>query len=602
MIKCFYGGYVSKTSRQFKANKHDLTTPVAARVDARKLAELCEFMDRLAVDNRHVAMLEYERLQDYFAVFHDRLLADIKSASLSKQDKDNMKQTDFLRDVFNRMADRTGSTVLSEFVIAPQSFVDGPKGGRTSNIFTKKTHYKNHSITLGFVQIKDPHGESANSLPLVGLDDKITTVIAEFNADKLLQSLQYIFTAANHDMQHHLSNELLNSEISLTFSDRIKAKGYVEKPFMKLWGSNQFPAFGDDRHIASYESYLILNHARIWQGLKGSDQEKQLENACNTFFDELERMTADMQESAMDDERISPVIDYMGMILNYALVRFLPLDHPIFDSNFDRLKQIDPNAMKDFVKKADDLFTQIEFEDYILNTIENFSDAGVDLRFEHMRASKDYNVLKKLELAAISPEFALLNSPANPGSDLDKVKKKISQTSLEMIHAAALDVNMAKRAGNPIHSTTLYDEKIIQHFDEDGALHHDTKAAYQSFDSDGDLTSERWFKHGARHRDGGPAEIYNTKDRSYKSECYYQNDVLHRTDGPAHIEHFEKHSAYKYIHQGVMIGLIETSPDGRVTHIDWKNPDHEFSAQYKKHAENKFKLRANEFRAMRPKV
>lgn len=570
---------MTQLSESFDKVRLKIQPPVVAGLTPKKLENVSRFLDRLRCDNKLTAKLELARLDNYFDVFHARLMQDAKELGIKTSEQRFLTATDFSHEVFRRIADRTGSTLLSEFAIMPQAIFKSASKAENTTAFSKTTYHRDQEISFGFIQVKDfiydpetkKELETANSMSAIGLNADIVKVISKYATTKMFRALQAVATAANHDMQHHISSELLNPDISSNSNDRKESGGYNDKSKVIEWHDEHLQMiFGSDENIKSYESFLILNHSRMWADMAGSDQERDVEKQCKIFFQELKRLSKDMAKDH-DQKTISQTVDYLGTLMGYALVRFLTLDHPIMDMSLRCLEMIDPLANDNFLEKTEDLFTRIEHEPRISEMTENYTVAGSDFLFTTMRAEKNYVNLKRLEIAAISPEIALLNSPAQEGSELAKVKARVPKINFEMMQAAALDVNMGPAVGEPILRTKRRGEKVIEYYNAQGKLHREDGPASTHYNVDGELSLERWYKNGVMHRDGGKPALTRYKVDGFGRHCEdcYVSNKLHNDSGPACITEYDGYKNYKYYNDDTHICEMDVEDNGRIKYMKW---------------------------------
>ncbi|GEM_PF-3781912 len=527
--------------------------PVSTSLSKSRLRDVLIYMKGLRQDNRVLAEAETVRLQAYFASFHEMLLQDARKFGLKDQELEQIEKAGLSKVIFNRMAERTGNTILSEFTILPESHVKTALQEKGFPVFAKTTKYNGLNMTFGFAQIyeyEDPNNiwsqkKSSNSISLLGIDDDIAMVIAKYQPSSLLRALQNVATAANHDMQHHITSETINETISQKSNVHNQAAKYPDKSLASEWQSGGFTHSGDEK-IGSYESFMILNHARVWRELAGSEHEDRLKQSCIKFCDQLDRISEKMQADKRMDT--AEVIDYMGMLLGNCLHRFLPLDHPIIDMVLSRVKEATPNAEKYIAVEFRALQKEkwdgkIPNATYLRDTIKNYAAAGYDLRQTALLKQPDYLKIKKWQLAAISPEIAYLNSPARLGTELANIQAQTSKLNFQMMQALSVDAATVQ-PGQPVYLKASYgaDAKTC-YFNEWGELHREGGPALVAYDKKGNVVEEHWKRNGEYFRSDGPAEIDYYESGQIRFVNYYnEKGEEHRDDGPSNITYHENGS------------------------------------------------------------
>lgn len=390
-------------------------------------------MELLRQNNTIVAGLEAERLKPYFNALATQLAKDIEAAPLAKLDRARLAllaKPDNLTTLFNTVACRTGNTILSEIVIAPDSLFGRKDVMEGNTKFFGHYAYEGHGFTLGFLQIFTHDKKTSTSIPLFAFDEKMMATIEPFESERLLQAFQTVMTASNHDMLHHYTNETLNPAIAKT--SRALPMPQTETS-IRQWGRQFFNA-ASDTALDSYEGWLILNHARISRLMReDSAENEKLRGACDQFFDELNRIgQAMVVASPPGQAHVS--VDYFGTLLCFALMRFMPLDHPLLNHAIERLQQADPDAGAVINRKqAIMLGLMHKKKPDIRCALHNYQEEGLTLA----SPDPDYGALKRLQLVLIAPEIARLLSPAPPETDLARIKARVGIINRDMISAVA---------------------------------------------------------------------------------------------------------------------------------------------------------------------
>lgn len=567
---------MSALNETFNSQAKKLSAPVVADLsDNTKLKPVMDYMASFRQANTIAARMEFDRLEEYFSVFHDRLLKDMAEVGIEPR-KTPYADPDFIRKTFQGTADKNGSTILSEFMVVPSSFFynEGKSGG--NSIYEKSARYADKKISFGFIQVfetekkhHEPFGDydekiSATTVPAIGIDDKIMKVLSSYNSGPCLEALKAVASTANHDMQHHLTSDYLNNQISQKKRRPVKSESFLDERHVQKWTDDHMSF--DDEAIDSYESFLILNHARVWQEMKGSEHEARLKTECSNFLHQLQQIAGAMSKDGVDNQTIHDVVDYMGMVLNFSLFRFLPLDHPILDMAIEGIKNIDPLAEEKIATAYEDSrehFRDEEKNDCHLNaTIKNYAEHGVSLEHLVNQNDIDYTKAKKQQLIMLAPEIAYLNSPAQAGSDLEKIKNRMSRLNFEMMQAVALDVGIFT-PGEAIVKTNSGGYTITTFINEQGQIHADNGPAYKSVDKDGVCVNYRYMHNGEKHCEDGFAE-------------YSFNQ-------------YRKVETYSYFHHDALVARISTDDNGEIEHVRWSGDcGQDIIDKYKPLIEQKF--------------
>src|SRR5580704_15115877 len=151
--------------------------------------------------------------------------------------------------------------------------------------------------------------------------------------------MQTAATSSNHDMQHHFTSTILNPSIAKTATDdKLPTPEFTSRD----WSSKYFNGARRDSDPKSYESWLMLNHARVRRLLEEGPEGDALKQSIDTFFKELKRIGQEMA-AAVSPEKAHEAVDYFGTMMIFSLVRSIPLDHPIMEDIINRLHDADPD-------------------------------------------------------------------------------------------------------------------------------------------------------------------------------------------------------------------------------------------------------------------
>ncbi|MDD9900978.1 MAG: hypothetical protein OXT65_08375 [Alphaproteobacteria bacterium] len=566
--------------------------PVVTSLDRGQYQSYLNFMAELRRDNVTIAMRESDRLKPYLGALSATLREDIAAAHghLDTQTTERLERLadpDTLHTLFRKVAETTKNTILTEFVVVPQSLLqesDYKNIGDT--YFGGDVKYDGRNFTLAFIQVfekdDDNKKKSSTSVPVFALDSDMLDVIAPHGSEKLLRALQTVTTAGNHDMLHHYTNTTLNTDIA----NSVRTSKFPLETSIEKWSDN----FGyGDTQAHSYESWLMLNHARVRQKLEDGPEGEELRAACDTFFDELTRIGQEMKEA--DNPKAQEAINYIGTVTCFMMGRFLPLDHSLMEHALTRLEQATPNPQNTMDNAQSILFrahrmTDPESPDYDKRAHSALENYWVKRGSKLLQATRNidkeglsYQDIKKLELVMIAPWSMDLMSPGILGTDLREKQDRTGRINYEMIHAAAGQVSynpvdgmrtFTNKGGDTVEvhykngrlhndngpaisvqqkdgtknehwlengilkrSITHYSTglRTEEWFDENGRLHRDDGPAYITTNTDGERTEE-WSQHGTLHRVGGPAQETTGPGGCYERK-WFQNGKEHRDDGPS---------------------------------------------------------------------
>ncbi|HTK83669.1 MAG TPA: hypothetical protein VL625_01160 [Patescibacteria group bacterium] len=325
------------------------------------------FMKGLDVDNRPVARLESARLAPYWMTLSnymaDALVNRREAASAEKPSKgptlDDLIQPQNLAALFNGVADYNRNTVLSQIAIVPDSFLRDEK--LKKEIFDGKALYGGNTLhhgrnfNFGFVQVyarnEKMRRASSISFPLLSLDTPMLELVAPHQPKALLSGLQTVMNSGNHDMLHHMTNEIVNSTISASFRREPWREFFgVRKTNRPLWDWDRkyFSTGGGDSHPLSYESWLIMTQQQV-RGraeIQPGPQQGQVKAAADSCCQELKRISAELQEAgptpAEGIRNAHRAVDYFGSMVAYALSRFQPITSPYIDTLLEAMEEADP--------------------------------------------------------------------------------------------------------------------------------------------------------------------------------------------------------------------------------------------------------------------
>jgi hypothetical protein len=454
--------------------------PIIASLYPQDMKLFVDYMDALRADHIGAAAAETERLGPYFNALSQQLQADADALQARSPELDRLSQKKTLSQLFNKVARQTGSAILSELVIGPEAIFNRTDTMRNSKSFRGTLKYEGLPFTFGFMQAFNEERSASVTVPLLTIDNGVLTSISRHRPEALLRALQALTTAGTHDMLHHYTNAVLNPAIV----DHAGKDGKAPRPALSAvdWFRHYFASRKQDSDMNSYESWSTLNHARMRGRLeKGGD----LKQHCDAFFDELARIGAEVGE-AYSEKKAHDTVDYLGTVFIHEMLRYIPLDDPLFMHALKKLEQADPAPEAVTSKEGEILAEARRNTRYMNGTVENYRAAGLDLVPEN----PGYAELKRLQAVAISPWIAHLLSPARPGTTLAAMKDRVPQANIEMVTSVAW-----------------------------GAW-FDTSDGRHAIDLPQGGRAEVHFKDGVLHRDGGPAFIRETPYGGREEEWY----------------------------------------------------------------------------------
>lgn len=341
--------------------------PIITGANENSIAQLIAYLSQNKQDPAgHIAEDEARRLTPYFAALDARLDTpqDEPNAVIThhkiQSAPENISGKGGLARLFSKVAADTGNVITSEFAIIPSSLMYVPAirtleqtGGIKS--FFKSTAHNDTLITLGFIQCLHDDGASSVTVPVAALDRDVLALVKKHDTKKMLDCLQAILTAVNHDMMHHLTNVVLNSDVSKI----TQGPPYAEK--LKKFISTHVR--GRDESPGSYESWALLSHADTWRKIRGSDMDRDLNQTVEAFFESLRQLDRDMKDSGESPERRATAIDYFAAFGAFGLMRIHTFDTPVMQRALDLIEEISPvpeNVFVNYTKKSSHQFSIVK--------------------------------------------------------------------------------------------------------------------------------------------------------------------------------------------------------------------------------------------------
>ncbi len=262
------------------------------------------------------------------------------SADHSTDKKLAPSEKGWMKDLFTKAADDTGNVITSEFAILPMNFhrfdeIIYLASRRKIKGFHKVVEHSGTSTRVDLIQCLHGVGEGSVSFPALGLDPDVLKLIEGTDSTAALQGLQEIFTAANHDMLHHLTSSSVHESVA----NHAKTPSYSDEMynFIESYCHNNKEGMV---HPRSYESWLLLSHAATWREMKGTQTEFSLQASVDRFFDALSDLDRDMESLGRTSAERHKVIDYFSTLGGFALMRIYGFNDPLMKEALGRMESL----------------------------------------------------------------------------------------------------------------------------------------------------------------------------------------------------------------------------------------------------------------------
>lgn len=347
-----------------------------------------------------------------------------------------------LNKLFEASSRLTKNVILAQNAIIPRTLLQHPfmQAKRENKDLTSglvaPTHYGGAAYGVGFIQVKKRQAPNeyynkvmgtdvrstvfSISFPIMTLDDGMMRRMAPHDTRTLMNALQDIITASNHDPVHHLikahspNNEIVEN---LSGSDTTRM---LDDEIKKYVGQRNV-----DEPLG-YESWAIATHAATWATMKDTPAGEGLEKSIDTYFDELERIAAALQNvSSLSDMDRHNVIDYYATAVGFSLIRLVPANDPLMIHAISRMESADPlpeaviEAPRQLSPEAD-------------KVISLYKDAGVHFTDQNQQPMS-YTAAKQMQLIMMLPDIAQMHAPAPSGSDIDIARQRINDMDRNLL-------------------------------------------------------------------------------------------------------------------------------------------------------------------------
>ncbi len=411
-------------------DEHNRRTPVeVAQAEEQRLSYYFEALDKRLTRGGPVAKGGTPKPFSVTTYLIPPILRDYKPR--------DVYQPGDLRGIFKNIAAQTRSIVMSEVLICPESTVHDPAWrerpsvhlGGVEPTFLDAHKGDRRSYNFGFFDVRQSslpeetqwHKFSSDiALPVLALNDDMLKAIQPHHPQKLLRPLQDIISLCNHDMMHNMVNTISRGDISRPMEAHFK-------PEMQHFMEHKTGSHGEADALG-FESALVVGHARTWQDLKDTPIGEKMSLAIEDFYDHLHVIAQGMKkDSTLSHEEQQQAIDYFATAVPYALARLVPLHDPLMEQALTRAQHIGPAplAALSSAPKSEDR--------RVAHALRNYRKAGTPLAADET-APQSYSEAKKLQLARILPEIAVLLSPARKGSPEHKAHARSDEMDRDIVN------------------------------------------------------------------------------------------------------------------------------------------------------------------------
>lgn len=392
--------------------------------------------------NTDVFAKETERLQPYFSALSTYLTHALQNTDIA----DNETLQDLitpgqLSAAFNKMAEYTRNTLISDFVIMPSDIKTGPAASLFAGYqFDPAFSYGETGFNFGFLQILEKDNKrGSTTIPTLTLDAGLMKEIAPHQPEKLYKNLQTILTAMNHDMLHHLHSPLVSGGIARKFVADAKERW---APHIAAWGAS----LGSNR----LEEWSQVSHGKMFMAPNNDHLVEEVSNNIDACFDELARITQTMPKS-----KAHGITDYFGTVIAQTLSRAFPFNHAVMMKCIDRMQEIDPLSEAELLEDAfrkysrmrkDTIFEPQHLRDTfkwlanqshvatVRDIIAGYRQLGLDLLPDDDSAMTFKN-LKLIQLATLEADEMRTHVPAPINPAEQKVRADSDRNFLELVRA-----------------------------------------------------------------------------------------------------------------------------------------------------------------------
>lgn len=438
-----------------------VTAPVIA--GAEDAALLNAYVESLRKnDLKHLSLAESARLNPYIAAMSgylaDALDRDTGNANLTPVEKKNLVkliEPASLSHIFNEMSAFARNLLLSDVSVMTTEVLED---SATKHLFLDKKRFDvgyqfcGHSMRFGFLRVNSDktHGaRSSTTFPTFMLDHAVTSQLPQDRVKPLFEDLKKMITIVNHDIMHHMTLPIMNEDII----DRNNREDITHTP-LRGWK----PLIPHKTHQENvYEEWAHLSHERILLFSGDSNVLKDVKTVTDDFFDHLQQARDDMSTQGQSPETIAETVDYMSTAMLHALSRLVPLNHPVMLHALSRAEAVDPasdsvmeKTLAALMNHQGALHLKPEQTASMIRAIATGKPGVAEvvqsyLADNHELLPQDahrmnYNALKSLQLAALSPSDMRAHAPKPIDPLMVELHKRHDKTMLHMVLAAARTV------------------------------------------------------------------------------------------------------------------------------------------------------------------
>lgn len=322
----------------------ELKAPVITNAfDPGQAQEILQFIDTLRWSRvTDVAAAEAERLfrNGYFEALGAYARTAFPGMTIrAEQDRHRLSMTspDQIKFLFNDIVQLTHSALLSEVVIIPSNIYDAQK---TEVVFHRPRYEQPYisafgEFRFGFFQAFDKERQNSTTFATFTIDSKTIAPLLPCGADKLFTDLQSVMTLVNHDMLHHLTSPVIDSNVAHKNDHRLTTglpiHGWANR-VAHYWGETE-----------PYEDWAQITQERVV--LMNDPDGQKTKSHVENYFSELTRIRDEMMEKAKDETQKTAAreaVNYCALLMGHALLRVYPLNHSVMVDCVDRMTAVDP--------------------------------------------------------------------------------------------------------------------------------------------------------------------------------------------------------------------------------------------------------------------
>lgn len=440
--------------RLFPKEKTAISIKAPVIIDATTQEGVQPLLDLVKTIRTHgnvaIAQQESQRLNPYFSALSVYLTNALNKTGGEDPPLKKLTTPGALSGIFNALATNTRNTLTSEVIIAPRNIANcKPTKHLFSNVeFNKSYNHRDFFFDFGFLQVFEKNYAGSTTLPLFTIDRRMMGVIAPHHPEALLKDFQDVMTIVNHDMLHHFTSPIVNSNTAHKFnavSDKFNAVS--ERPFHD-W-DKRIPAADNGEE---YEDWAQVAHEKTLLTAENTQMVSDIHAKIDHYFDELKRIGESLGNIkwtiAGKKKPAHDTVDFFGMMMAHALTRLFPLNHPLMLHCMNRLQEADPapeDSLSDFIEQETSCELTLSelrniYDDSNLRILKAYRGQGFDI-FPDDDAAVGYINIKLLQLIKLSPKDIIDHMPPTPGFGMGELRAATDKLTLDMIRIAARTSN-----------------------------------------------------------------------------------------------------------------------------------------------------------------